>query len=159
MEPPRGTEPQAGIMAGQGRQLAGVGALIQGEQDQGEIRARADSIEEGLQGADIVGARWNVRSLIGAEPAQKPWIMIAPGACMQLHDHAVVARHQSHLSQHLGAKQLGVALFRAPAQDAVQQGLRLDFRKIGCTRAWMAMVTCARPVARKIARRVAIAAR
>jgi len=33
---------------------------------------------------------------------------------VQLHDHAVVARHQSHLSQHLGAKQLGVASFARP---------------------------------------------
>ena len=65
---------------------------------------------------------------------------------MQLHDHAVVARHQSHLSQQLGAKKLGVALFCAPTQDAVQQGLRLDFRKIGCARGRMAVIARARPV-------------
>ena len=69
MELPRGTEPQTGIMAGKRRQLAGVRALIQGEQDQGEIGARANSIEERLQGADIISTHGNVRSHIGAEPA------------------------------------------------------------------------------------------
>jgi len=66
VEPPRGTESQAGINGRLAVPARGRRRSHPGEQDQGEIGARPDSIEEGLQGADVVGARWNVGSLIGA---------------------------------------------------------------------------------------------
>jgi len=71
--------------------------------------------------------------------------MIAPGACVQLHDHAVVARHQSHLSQHLGANS-SASPRSARRAGCGPAGLRLDFRKIGRARSRMAVVARARPV-------------
>src|SRR5690349_1330056 len=57
VEPPGRAELQARIMAGQRRELAGVDALVQREQDDREARLVAEAIEQRLQRMDVICAR------------------------------------------------------------------------------------------------------
>ena len=50
---------------------------------------------------------------------------------MDLHHHAVVARHARHLGQHLGAEQLGVTGLALAAQQAIEQRLAIGGGEIG----------------------------
>ena len=53
-EPPRRSQPEGGVVPGQGRQLAAVGGLVQRVDHDGQARLVPESVEQWLQRADVV---------------------------------------------------------------------------------------------------------
>ena len=129
-EPPGRPEPQARIVAGERRELAAVGALVEREQDQREVRLVAEAIEQRLQRAHIVGAGRNVGAHVAAEALEERRVVIAEGARMDLHDEPVVEAHPRHLGQHLAAKGLRFVGRKIAAQDVVEQRRRVVIREV-----------------------------
>ena len=61
-----GPELQARIMAGERRQLARIGALVEGEEDDRQPGLVAEPVEQRLQRLDVVGAGRDVGALVAA---------------------------------------------------------------------------------------------
>src|SRR5258708_9532126 len=67
VEPPRRTQLEAGVMAGQRREVPGVGALVEREQNQQKIAARSEAIPQGLEPRSEVGLGGGMSALVSAE--------------------------------------------------------------------------------------------
>ena len=80
-------------MAGEGGELAGVGALVEGEEDEGEAGVVAELVEERTEGVDEVSGLGNVGALVAAEAGVEGWVVVADGAGVELHGEAVVEAH------------------------------------------------------------------
>ena len=77
VEPPGRAEPQRRVVAGQRGQLAGVGRLVQGEQDQRQPRVVAEGVEQRLQVARELGGSRDVGALVAAEALEQQPVVVA----------------------------------------------------------------------------------
>src|SRR6185437_16835003 len=66
VKPPGRTQLEHWVMAGQRRQLAAVGRLIQSEHDDGQPRMVTEAIQQRLQRAHVVRRLGNIGSLVPA---------------------------------------------------------------------------------------------
>ncbi len=118
-------------MSGQRRQLARIIGLVEREQDDGQRRMIAEAVEQRLQLAHILCRDRQIAADIPAIAGEQFGIVIAEHAGMDLHHHAVVARHARELGQHLGAEQLRIAGLALAAQQTVEQRLAVGSGEIG----------------------------
>ena len=101
VEPPRAAEQDRGIVTGERRQLAAVGALVEREEDDGEARLVATRLEQRPQAARPVGRDRDVGADVVAEPFGERTVVVAQAADVELHDEPVVAAHAGELVQHV----------------------------------------------------------
>ncbi len=118
-------------MPGQRGQLAAVGGLVQGEDDDRQARLATEPVQQGLEGAHIVGPLRDVGALVAAEGSEQRRIVVPIRARMDLHHQPVVEAHAGHLGQHLCAEQLGLGGGEHPAHDPVVQGLGIPAGEVG----------------------------
>ena len=161
VEPPGRAQLQARIMAGERRQLARIGALVEGEEDDRQARLVAEPVEQRLQRLDIIGARRDVGALvaaIGARAASDCGCGSAPGwICITIPSSRLIAA----ISVSIWARNSSASCRRPAAADDPARTAppprprgRSAVRAVG----WPWSVAVA-PAARKSARRLRCAAR
>ena len=101
VEPPGAAEQHRGIVAGERRELAAVGALVEREENDAEVRIAAACLEQRAQAARPVGRDRDVRADVAPEPLGERAVVIAQAADMELHHEPVVAAHARELVQHV----------------------------------------------------------
>ena len=97
VEPPRRPEPQRGVDASQGCQFAGIGCLVQCEENHCQVPLQSDGIQQGLDRADIVGAGGDVEAHIAPVPLEHRRRVVARRSWMDLQNEPVIQAHLRHL--------------------------------------------------------------
>ena len=104
MEPPRRPDPQRRVVSGQRRELAGIRALIEGEDDQGQSRIVAEFFQERAQVPGELRRHRDVRAHVGSEPLEHRPVVVPGRADVELHDQAVVDAHPGELDEHVAGE-------------------------------------------------------
>ena len=101
VEPPGAAEQHRGIVAGERRKLAAVGALVEREENDREARVVAARLEQRSQAARPVGRDRDVRADVAPEPLRERAVVVSQAADVKLHHEAVVAAHPRELVEHV----------------------------------------------------------
>src|SRR3984893_6493837 len=76
VEPPRRTQLEAGIVAGQRREFPRVGALVERKQNQQKISARAEAIQQWFERRCEVGLGGKISAFVAAEAVAQSLVVI-----------------------------------------------------------------------------------
>ena len=101
VEPPGRPQADGWIVPRERRQLAGIGGLVEGEEDEAEVKIVAVGVEQRPQVARVLGGDGDVAPLVLAEAVEDGAVVVAQRSRMDLHDHAILGRHARHLHQHV----------------------------------------------------------
>src|SRR5581483_5131186 len=101
VEPPRASEKDGRVVAGERGELSAVRALVEREEDQGQARVVAARLEQGSETARPVGRHRDVPAEVTAEARGERRVVVAEAADVQLHDETVVEAHARELVQHV----------------------------------------------------------
>ena len=104
MEPPGRPQLDGGVVPGQRGQLAGVGGLVQGEEDERQARVVAVLGEQGAQAAGELALDGDVRPLVRAEALENQRVVIAELAHVELHYQAVLDAHAGAFHDHVAGE-------------------------------------------------------
>ena len=131
VEPPRRSEPQRRVVAGERGQLPAVGALVERVDDDGQRRLVAEPVEQRLERAHVVHRLGDVGALVGPEAGGQRGVVAAPRAGVELQHEPVVEAHGRHLDQHLAPEPLGVARLGPARAHPAEERLGLGARQVG----------------------------
>ncbi len=134
VEPPRGTQLEGGIVARQRGQLAGVGCVIQREQDQGQPGVVSVLVQQGPQVVGKLGALRDVASHVRAKAPVNRLVVVTHRPHVYLHHQAVLDAHPGELHQHVRPEALRVVGRGLAPQCALKDRLHLrgwQLRRVG----------------------------
>ena len=98
-EPPRRTEPDGGVIAGQRRELPRVDGLVEGEQDQPEARVVPETLQKWSQVPCELGGDGDVGAEVWPEPLKQRTVVVAQRPDVELHDEAILHAHARQLHE------------------------------------------------------------